>query len=121
MKIVLAALASSAALALLAPAPAAAQLSDPPAAPSFASPSPGFRGGFSRFGRHGDSRHDRFGRDFGGGAYIAYDRDYQGDTAWRPDSFNDWWHDRPDRAFPRWTQGPTDCSRRYWAGGAWRC
>jgi len=22
--------------------------------------------------------------------------------SWEPSSYNDWWHDRPDRAYPRW-------------------
>ena len=113
---VLKAFASLAAAAVIT-APAAAQLSDPPAAPRFASPSPNFHGSF---GPHGDRHHGRFSRDFGG-AYIAYDRDWQGDTAWRSDSFNDWWHDRPDRAFPRWMQNNQNCERKYWAGGGWRC
>lgn len=118
MYTVLKALASLAAAAAFVPAPATAQLSDPPAAPRFASPSPGFHGSF---GRHGNRHHGRFSRDFGGGAYIAYDRDWQGDTAWRSDSFNDWWHDRPDRAFPRWMQNNQNCERKYWSGGGWRC
>src|SRR5688500_20280211 len=50
--------------------------------------------------------HDRFrsdrhrGRDFGGFVYLD-DREYQGCTAWRPNSYNDWWHERPNRSFPR--------------------
>ena len=44
----------------------------------------------------------------------------QGDTAWRSDSFNDWWHDNPLRAFPRWVQNGS-CERVWWSGGGWRC
>jgi len=73
---------------------------------------------------HGDwrDRRDRGDRDrrFRGDAYLPY-RDYQGDTLWGSGGFNDWWHDRPDRAFPRWLAANHDCERRYWAGGAWRC
>ena len=39
------------------------------------------------------------------------------------DSFNGWWHDRPDRAYPAWmrsNQNMPNC-RLYWAGGGWRC
>ena len=56
----------------------------------------------------------------GGDVFFPY-RDYQGDSLWRSDSFNDWWHDRPDRAFPRWVASNRDCQRQYWAGGGWRC
>jgi len=82
-------------------------------------------------GHHGD-RHDRgrfdglasadrdHNRRFRGDTFFPY-RDYQGDSLWRSDSFNDWWHDRPDRAFPRWVANNQDCQRRYWAGGDWRC
>ena len=72
-------------------------------------------------GRFGDFRRDR-DRDrlFRGDTFFPY-RDYQGDTLWRSDSFNDWWHDRPDRAFPRWVRHNQPCQRQYWAGGGWRC
>jgi hypothetical protein len=44
-----------------------------------------------------------------------------GAATWESDSFNDWWHDRPDRAFPRWMQHNQDCARLWWGGGGWRC
>ena len=94
-------------------------------------------GAFGRFGRspgvrvhrgHGDAI--RFGdvgsfdrrrdRDRRGDVFFPY-RDYQGDTLWRPDSFNDWWHDRPERAFPRWVGANRKCERLWWSGGGWRC
>ena len=37
------------------------------------------------------------------------------------DSYNDWWHDRPDRAYPRWMSQNQDCQRQYWTGAGWRC
>jgi hypothetical protein len=39
------------------------------------------------------------------------------------DSFNGWWHDRPDRAYPAWVRGNPmmENCRVYWAGGGWRC
>ena len=41
------------------------------------------------------------------------------------DSYNDWWHDRPDRAFPRWVQeqrgGPCTEDRMWWSGSGWHC
>ena len=41
--------------------------------------------------------------------------------SFEPDSYNDWWHDRPDRAFPRWMQNNQNCERIWWGGGGWRC
>ena len=40
---------------------------------------------------------------------------------WESGSYNDWWHDRPDRAYPRWMQTNQNCERMWWGGGAWRC
>ena len=69
-----------------------------------------------------DRRDRRRGRDFDGGVVFGdWDRDYQGDTLWRPSSFNDWWHERPNRSFPRWMQHNQNCERQWWGGGTWRC
>ena len=67
---------------------------------------------------HGDRR--RHGR---GDAVVAgwYDSDIGENRSWQPDSYNDWWHDRPDRAFPRWMSDNQDCKRLWWSGGGWRC
>ncbi len=65
-------------------------------------------------------RDDRDGRDLRGDTFLPY-RDYQGDSLWRPDSFNDWWHDRPDRAYPRWLSTNAGCERMWWSGSGWRC
>lgn len=70
------------------------------------------RDGHGRFGRRAH-QHDR-------DTYFLY-REYQGDTLWGADRFNDWWHDRPDRAFPRWVGNNQYCERRWWSGGVWRC
>lgn len=67
----------------------------------------------------GDGRHHRRHRGFGDA--ILIDRDYQGDTAWKSDSFNDWWHDQPSRSFPRWMQNNERCERQWWGGDALRC
>ena len=109
---------------------AAAAMSTLPAAASAERRDAGFsQGQFAASGvrihrGHGDwrDRRDHGDRDrrFRGDAYLPY-RDYQGDTLWGSGGFNDWWHDRPDRAFPRWLAANHDCERRYWAGGAWRC
>ncbi|MGH6784898.1 MAG: hypothetical protein ACREBP_09785 [Sphingomicrobium sp.] len=65
----------------------------------------------------------RDGRRFRGNSdmVLVYDRDYQGDSLWRPNSFNDWWHERPHRAYPRWVADNQNCDRRWWSGGVWRC
>src|SRR5215218_9982158 len=78
--------------------------------------------GFDRHrGDRGDGhrRHRRGDGLFGGIVYS--DREWQGDTAWRSDSYNDWWHERPNRSFPRWMQNNANCERLWWSGGGWRC
>jgi hypothetical protein len=86
----------------------------------------GHHGGFNRPGRSGrdggfvsaERRRDR-GNDDG---FVYYDyREYQGDSAWKSDSFNDWWHDRPDRAYPRWVTANQNCERKWFAGDTLRC
>ena len=74
-------------------------------------------------GFDGDRFDRRDGRRFRGNSdtVLVYDRDYQGDSLWRPDSFNDWWHERPHRSFPRWVADNRNCDRRWWSGGTWRC
>ena len=67
-------------------------------------------------GHNGDRRRGRRGD-----TVLFYDRDYQGDTAWRASSYNDWWHERPERAYPRWMAKNQDCQRLWWSGGGWRC
>ena len=71
----------------------------------------------------GGGRHDRdFRRNRrSGDGVFYYDRDYQGDTAWRSDGFNDWWHDRPERAYPRWMLGNQNCERQWYQGNVLRC
>ena len=76
----------------------------------------GGRGDF----RRDDRDHDRGDERNGGDVFFAY-REYQGDTLWRPESFNDWWHERPNRAYPAWMARNRNCEREYWSGGGWRC
>ncbi len=127
MRPLLLGLAPLAALSLSA-APAAALDPPAPAAPAVAAGSaagvrihhglpPQFRNGFQ--GEAPRHRGDRRRRD--GGSILIYDRDYQGDTAWRANSYNDWWHDRPERSYPRWMANNQDCQRIWWSGGGWRC
>lgn len=51
-----------------------------------------------------------------GGEWALYNN-----RSWESDSYNDWWHDRPDRAFPRWLRNNQGCDRMWWGGGGWRC
>lgn len=51
--------------------------------------------------------------------YLAVP-EYQGDSAFRSEGFNDWWHSRPDRNEPRWLRS-NNCERQYWTGAGWRC
>jgi hypothetical protein len=109
-KLLLATAASLAAITLAAPVPAEAQSR---AGTSFSvSTGQSFVGDF-----RGDRRDRRRDRD--GDVFIG-EWPQQGDTAWRPESFNDWWHDNPSRAFPRWVQ-TGNCDRVWWSGGGWRC
>lgn len=111
MRAILLAIAS---LAVALPVPAAAQsVSDA----SFTARS-GSSAHHGSFGRHDRRRH----RDRDDGVFFYdYYRDYQGDTAWKSDGFNDWWHDRPDRAYPRWVTNNQNCERKWWAGSELRC
>ena len=78
------------------------------------SPAPDFR-----FGRRDGDRDRRRHRGFDSVVYI--DREYQGDSAWRSDSFNDWWHERPNRAYPAWVQRNHDCQRQWIQGNVLTC
>jgi hypothetical protein len=123
MRVVLLAAAASLAAIIVPAAPALAL--DPPSAQFAASAHgvsvhrnhPGrFDGDFRRDRRDRDRRHDR---DFDGTVFI--DREWQGDTAWRANSFNDWWHERPWRSYPRWVSSNANCERSWQGGGVWRC
>ena len=41
--------------------------------------------------------------------------------SWESDSYNDWWHDRPERSYSRWMMNNQNCERQWWSGGGWRC
>ena len=125
MRVVLLGIAASIAAIALPAAPAQAQSS---AATAFVGVPSGdasvriHRG----FGGHGDrDRHRRDGRfDDGGGLGTWYEGGQwalYNNRTWESDSYNDWWHDRPDRAYPRWVQNNQNCQRMWWSGGDWRC
>jgi len=99
--------------AALLPAPAAAIDTDHPAL--VANNGVRIHSGIAHRRGHGGN----FGR--GDAGLLYYDREYQGDTAWRPDSFNDWWHDNPTRAYPRWMLSNQNCEREWYQGNVLRC
>ena len=72
--------------------------------------------------RHG--RHIRVGNVLAGGYGYGgyYDGDYDANRSFSPDKWNDWWHERPERAFPRWVrQNQRGCERMWYSGAGWRC
>jgi hypothetical protein len=84
--------------------------------------SPGFRGDLCRGSRHeGRGRSSDFCRsdvamDWYGGEWALYNN-----RSWAPDSYNDWWHDRPDRAYPAWMRRNQGCQRPWYSGDVLTC
>jgi hypothetical protein len=78
-------------------------------------------GDFCR-GSHRGDRHHRSGcrtdvvMDWYGGEWALYNN-----RSWEPDSYNDWWHERPERAYPRWMTRNQDCTRRWYSGDVLTC
>jgi hypothetical protein len=75
----------------------------------------------SRDGRHERRRRSDCGDTFFpwyGGEWALYNN-----RSWDSDSYNDWWHDRPDRAYPRWVRHNQGCDpeRMWWSGEGWHC
>ncbi len=55
-----------------------------------------------------------------GSGYNDYG-DYDANRSFSPDKWNDWWHERPERAFPRWMSRNKDCARRWYSGDTLTC
>lgn len=94
----------------------------PSNSPTFgAAPAPG---GFDRCSddrRHHDSRFACDGFAYADGEWALYNN-----RSWEAGSYNDWWNDRPDRAYPRWVQeqrarGTCEPDRMWWSGSGWHC
>lgn len=74
-------------------------------------------------------RHDRRrhrDRDFDDGFLVgpwAYYSDYDSNRSFDPDRWNDWWHERPWRSYPRWVRQNRNCTpdRMWWSGSGWHC
>ena len=76
---------------------------------------PGF--GDSHFDRHGHGSTDSSsGVWVNGGQWALYNN-----RTFASDSYNDWWHDRPDRAYPAWMRNNKNCERQWYAGATLRC
>jgi hypothetical protein len=56
-----------------------------------------------------------YGIGYGSGEWALYNN-----RTFEPDSYNDWWHERLNRSYPRWMQNGS-CDRQWWGGGGWRC
>jgi hypothetical protein len=61
-----------------------------------------------------------------GFAYADGEWALYNNRAFDADSYNGWWNDRPDRAFPRWVQeqharGTCEPDRMWWSGSGWHC
>ena len=67
--------------------------------------------------------HRGHGNGFGGYYSSGYNDygDYDANRSFDPEKWNDWWHDRPDRAFPRWMSRNQDCARRWYSGDVLTC
>ena len=79
-------------------------------------------GGFNGGSHHGFDGHRR-NRNVVVVGNLGWSDDWAlyNNRSFEPDSYNDWWHDRPDRAYPRWMQNNQNCQRVWWSGGGWRC
>jgi hypothetical protein len=72
----------------------------------------------------GERHHRRFDNSaFLAGPWVPEGWAVYNNRSWDPDSYNDWWHDRPDRAYPRWVQHNENCTpdRMWWSGSGWHC
>ncbi len=87
---------------------------------------PGFGFGDHRRHHDGDGDHRRHHRDDGdvfvGGFYDSGAWAYYNNRSWEQDSFNGWWHDDPDRAYPAWVRrNQQHCDRMWWSGDTLVC
>jgi hypothetical protein len=79
------------------------------------------RGLDGRDGRH-FPEHRRmadYAYSYPGGYYDP--GDYDANRSFDPDKWNDWWHERPERAFPRWMARNRDCARQWYSGDVLTC
>ena len=74
-----------------------------------------------RRGHDGDRRRDRDRGVFVGGYWPGGEWALHNNRSWQSDSYNDWWHDRTDRSYPRWIANNANCERMWSSGSGWRC
>lgn len=102
----------AAGIAVLSAAPATAQ--------NFNGNSGGFVvvGGGNGFDQRGHHRrgNGEIGTWINGGEWALYNN-----RTWEADSYNDWWHDRPERAYPAWMRRNQDCARQWYSGDTLTC
>jgi hypothetical protein len=72
-----------------------------------------------RVHRRGDHRSPGAYSPYWYAGYGGYD--FDGNRSFDPQKWNDWWHDRPDRAYPRWMNRNQDCARRWYSGDVLTC
>ncbi|NUT00140.1 MAG: hypothetical protein HOP96_04105 [Sphingomonas sp.] len=129
MRMMLLGLAVSAGAVALAPAPAAAQSW---AGQGFAISSGSSTGGFVRpqgcsesgpcTGGGTDRRRHRRGDDGVIGTWVESGQWARyNNRSFESDSYNDWWHDQPWRAYPRWMTKNENCDRMWYSGNVLRC
>jgi len=83
-----------------------------------ARPAPGFGLDLGRI----DARRARRAIIIGNGyGYADGNWAYANNRSFEPNSYNDWWHERPARSLPRWVTQNQSCERLYWSGAGWRC
>ena len=113
---------------LLAAAAGLAALSLPTVSDAQSSPGSGVHAQSNQRSHHsfrdfsgGEQR--RFRGDTPDGAWGYYYGDYDANRGFDSEKWNDWWHDRPDRSFPRWVQTNQNCTsdRMWWSGSGWHC
>lgn len=113
MRVIMLGLAAAAA-ALALSGPAQAGESFIPDHVSVAAPASPLSGGSGGSGRRGGG--GGLGVWVNGGEWALYNN-----QSWQSDGFNDWWHDRPDRAYPAWMRNNQNCARQWYAGSTLRC
>ncbi len=69
-----------------------------------------------KFSRRGSSSGSGSGVWINGGQWAQYNN-----PAFKSDSYNDWWHDRPDRAYPAWMRNNQRCEKLWYSGSTLRC
>ena len=102
-------------------APAAAGYDEPFVGTPNANGAVGTFGG-SAFAHPGFDGRSRRGGNGNGGVWISGGQWAQyNNPAFKSDSYNDWWHDRPDRAYPAWMRNNQQCEKLWYSGATLRC